>query len=90
VDEFLAPSAHKIKWSIGHRRRGSRAEFRHPLREFGDDFVHVVGNEAITVDAGFALGLDQLDRRRAVDVDKTEIVTIAGRADSRRFSAKIL
>jgi len=36
------------------------------------------------------LGLDQLDRRRAADVDKTEIVTIAGRADSRRFSAKIL
>jgi hypothetical protein len=29
------------------------------------------------VDAGFGLGLDQLDRRRAADVDKTEIVTIA-------------
>jgi hypothetical protein len=52
------------------------------LREFGDDFVHVVGNEAIMVDAGFGLGLDQLDRRRAAYVDKTEIVTIAARADS--------
>jgi hypothetical protein len=60
------------------------------LREFGDDLVHVVGNEAIMIDAGFGLGLDQLDRRRAADVDRTEIVTIAGRADSRRFSAKIL
>jgi len=60
------------------------------FRDFGNDFVHVVGNEARRVDAGFGLGLDQLDRRRVADDDETEIVTIAGRADSRRFSAKIL